>query len=114
MARGGLKELRSGRAGRPYAGQARPQGVLLAIRARKRALSARLGDSFYFAKCEIVESLLRRGARVPLGTRKLELARQQEGTGLKPAGPPTKVEKTPTKAPTGPRGELAMLRIAGA
>ena len=28
-------ELRSGRAGRPYAGQARPKGVLLAIRARK-------------------------------------------------------------------------------
>jgi hypothetical protein len=28
--------------------------------------------------------------------------------------PPTKVEKTPTKAPTGPRGEPAMLRIAGA
>ena len=27
------------------------------------------GDSFYFAKSEIVESLLRRGARVPLGTR---------------------------------------------
>ncbi len=36
---------------------------VLAIRARKRALSARLGDSFYFARCEIVESLLRRGAR---------------------------------------------------
>ena len=31
------------------------------------------------------------------------------------AGPPTnKVERTPTKAPTGPRGELAKLRIAGA
>ncbi len=30
---------------------------------RQRALSARLGDSFYFARCEIVESLLRRGAR---------------------------------------------------
>ncbi len=28
-----------------------------------QALSARLGDSFYFARCEIVESLLRRGAR---------------------------------------------------
>ncbi len=27
------------------------------------ALTARLGDSFYFARCEIVESLLRRGAR---------------------------------------------------
>ncbi len=35
----------------------------------KRALSARLGDSFYFAISKIVESLLRRGARVPLGTR---------------------------------------------
>ncbi len=40
----------------------------------KRALSARLGDSFYFAKSEIVESLLRRGAR------------WFERTGLKPAG----------------------------
>ncbi len=28
-----------------------------------RSLSARLGDSFYFAECKIVESLLRRGAR---------------------------------------------------
>ena len=30
---------------------------------QKRSLAARLDDSFYFAKCEIVESLLRRGAR---------------------------------------------------
>ena len=30
---------------------------------RQRALSARLGDSFYFAISEIVESLFRRGAR---------------------------------------------------
>ncbi len=29
--------------------------------------AARLGDSFYFAVSKIVESLLRRGARVPLG-----------------------------------------------
>ncbi len=28
-----------------------------------RSLTARLGDSFYFARCEIFESLLRRGAR---------------------------------------------------
>jgi hypothetical protein len=28
-----------------------------------QSLPARLGDSFYFAECEIVESLLRRGAR---------------------------------------------------
>ncbi len=34
-----------------------------AIRARKHSLSARLGDSCYFAKSKIVESLLRRGAR---------------------------------------------------
>ena len=33
------------------------------IRLQKQSLSARLGDSFYFAKCKIVESLLRRGAR---------------------------------------------------
>ena len=52
----------------------------------RRSLSARLGDSFYFAKSEIVESLLRRGARVPLGTRKLELARQQAKTALTPGG----------------------------
>jgi hypothetical protein len=38
------------------------------------AWTARLGDSFYFAQCEIVESLLRRGAR------------WFERTGLKPAG----------------------------
>ena len=30
---------------------------------KKRSLSARLGDSFYFAVSKIVESLLRRGAR---------------------------------------------------
>ena len=30
---------------------------------KQRAQTARLDDSFYFAKCEIVESLLRRGAR---------------------------------------------------
>ena len=35
----------------------------------KPAPSARLGDSCYFAKSKIVESLLRRGARVPLGRR---------------------------------------------
>jgi hypothetical protein len=29
----------------------------------QRLLAAHLGDSFYFAKCEIIESLLRRGAR---------------------------------------------------
>ena len=111
---------------------------------------------------------------MPLGTRKLELARQQAGTALRPRGPPlrragapigrfiglpgekirlcpraweimpdklivyrsdfllrrgarglrglrsragpptNKVERTPTKAPTGPRGERAILRIAGA
>ena len=32
-------------------------------RSAQRSWAARLGDSFYFAKCEIVESLLRRGAR---------------------------------------------------
>ncbi len=54
--------------------------------AQRSTQTARLGDSFYFAKSEIVESLLRRGARVPLDTRKLELARQQEGTALTPGG----------------------------
>ncbi len=39
------------------------------VSAPNTLLTARLGDSFYFAKCEIVESLLRRGARVPLGRR---------------------------------------------
>ncbi len=53
---------------------------------KQRSLSARLGDSFYFAISKIVESLLRRGARVPLGTRKLELARQQATTALTPDG----------------------------
>ena len=49
-----------------------------------------------------VDFLLRRGARGLRGLRSR-------------AGPPTnKVERTPTKAPTGPRGELAILRIAGA
>ncbi len=52
----------------------------------QQLLAARLGDSFYFAKSEIVESLLRHGARVPLGTRKLELARQQAKTALTPGG----------------------------
>ena len=33
------------------------------------AWTARLGDSFYFAQCEIVESLLRRGARGELSRR---------------------------------------------
>ena len=36
-----MLELASGRPGRPYAGQARPKGVLLAIRARKQSLAAR-------------------------------------------------------------------------
>ena len=40
----------------------------------QRSRAAHLGDSFYFAKCEIVESLLRRGAR------------WFERTGLKPGG----------------------------
>ena len=44
-----------------------------------RSLSARLGDSFYFAKCEIVESLLRRGALVELSRR--------AGTALRPRRP---------------------------
>ncbi len=39
---------------------------VLAIRARKQSLAARLGDSFYFAKSEIVESLLRRGGQESL------------------------------------------------
>ncbi len=57
-----------------------------------------------------VDFLLRRGARTlrvfywPAGCKLLRLRSR--------AGPPTKVERTPTKAPTGPRGELAMLRIA--
>ncbi len=44
-----------------------------------RSLTARLGDSFYFAKCKIVESLLRRGARThrvfywPAGCKHLRL-----------------------------------------
>ena len=45
-----------------------------------RSLAARLGDSFYFAKCEIVESLLRRGAR---GLRGLPCA---GGVRVTPAG----------------------------
>ena len=40
----------------------------LANSSAPQSLSARLGDSFYFAKCEIVESLLRRGARGLEGT----------------------------------------------
>ncbi len=35
----------------------------------QRSRAARLGDSFYFAKCEIVKSLLRRGAQVELSRR---------------------------------------------
>ena len=58
-------------------------------------------------------SLLRRGAR----GRSARESWSWLGNMLRlrsRAGPPTKVERTPTKAPTGPRGELAMLRIAGA
>ena len=47
-----------------------------------------------------IDFLLRRGARVPLGTRKLELARQQEGIALR-GRRPTKAEITPAKHPTG-------------
>ncbi len=61
-----------------------------------RSLSARLGDSFYFAECEIVESLLRRGARGELSRR--------AGTALKPHRLPTKAKKTPAKHPTGAPG----------
>ena len=73
---------------------------------KQRAQAARLGDSFYFAKSKIVESLLRRGARG-------ELSRRAR-TALKPHRLPTKAKKTPAKAPAGPPAGRAMLRIAGA
>ncbi len=85
--------------------------------AKQQAQAARLGDSFYFAKCEIVESLLRRGARwfertglKPAGLR-LRRGGAPKGrliglTGEKPApsarGTPTKPQKNLNKAPMGP------------
>ena len=77
------KELRALPSSSPRPGwrrRARPTGPqLLYLRLNSRARSEKRlyptvsdrapGDSFYFAKSEIVESLLRRGARVPLGTR---------------------------------------------
>ncbi len=63
---------------------------------KQRAQTARLGDSYYFAKSEIVESLLRRGARGELSRR--------AGTALKPHRLPTKAKKTPAKHPTGAPG----------
>ena len=45
-------------------------------------MTARLGDSFYFAKCEIVESLLRRGARGFLYRQSLVVFRSPAGISL--------------------------------
>ena len=70
------RKLRSGRAGRPYAGQARPKGVLLAIRARKL--------------CKRKPS-----PRVPSGTRTKEKTPRTKPT--KPAEKPTNPQKTPRK-----------------
>ncbi len=67
----------------------------------QRALAARLGKYFRFnSSLKRCISLLRRGARVPLGTRKLELARQQATTALR-GRRPIKAEITPAKHPTG-------------
>ena len=68
-----------------------------------RSLTARLGDSFYFAVSKIVESLLRRGAR---GRSALE-SRSWLGNKLRlpcAGGGPTKAKRTPAKHPTGAPG----------
>ncbi len=87
----------------------------------QRSLSARLGDSFYFAECEIGESLLRRGARGLEGTalRGQRSLRRTGGASRHPVGACrwqtsstalrewrlTKAKRTPAKHPTGaPRG----------
>ncbi len=87
-ARGELS-LRAGTALRPRRPPLRragaPTGRSIGLTGEKPSLSARLGDSFYFARCEIVESLLRRGAR---GWRELRSGRA--GRLLRPRKPQQK------------------------
>ncbi len=83
------------------------------------SLSARLGDSCYFARCKIVESLLRRGARdfslhfatetqqKPLWGRSARESWSWLGNKLRrpcAGGGPTKAKRTPAKHPTGAPG----------
>ncbi len=73
-----------------------------------RSLTARLGDSFYFAKCEIVESLLRRGARCRsaleswswLGNRR-ELPLRRTGGASRHAGGAIRLQKHSSSARLG-------------
>ncbi len=69
----------------------------------QRSLSARLGDSCYFARCEIVKSLLRRGARCRSALESWSWL----GNKLRlpcAGGGPTKAKITPAKHPTGAPG----------
>ncbi len=78
-----------------------------------RSLTARLGDSFYFAVSKIVESLLRRGAR---GRSALE-SRSWLGNKLRlpcAGGGPTKAKRTPAKHPTGAPGGRCLPAAVGA